>query len=69
VGKPVELFRKTQPDRLGGGRTIAYDVSADGNRFLLVVPEQSAQAQPTVVVLNWFEELRARARTAGSAPR
>ena len=62
VGKPVELFRKGQPDRLGGGRTLAYDVSADGNRFLLVLPEQKQGAQPTVVVLDWFEELKARVR-------
>ena len=60
VGKPTELFRKGQPDRLGGGRTLAYDVSADGNRFLLVVPEQKPGAQPVVVVLNWFEELKLR---------
>jgi Tol biopolymer transport system component len=58
VGTPTELFRKGQPDRLGAGRTLAYDVSADGNRFLLVVPEQKSGAQPTVVVLNWFEELK-----------
>jgi serine/threonine-protein kinase len=62
VGKPTELFRKGQPDRLGGGRTLAYDVSADGNRFLLVVPEQKSGAQPVVVVLNWLEELKARTR-------
>jgi serine/threonine-protein kinase len=66
VGKPMELFRKGQPDRLGGGRTMAYDVSADGNRFLLVLPVQKPGAQPTVVVLDWFEELRARARTPTS---
>ncbi|MBC7791225.1 MAG: protein kinase [Anaerolineae bacterium] len=62
VGKPVELFRKGQPDRLGQGRTLAYDVSADGNRFLLILPESKSGAQPTVVVLNWFEDLRARTR-------
>jgi serine/threonine-protein kinase len=62
VGKPVGLFRKGQPDRLGGGRTLAYDVSADGNRFLLVLPVQKSGAQPTVVILNWLEELRARVR-------
>lgn len=67
VGKPVELFRKGQPDRLGSGRTLAYDVSADGERFLLVVPQQNPGAQPTVVVLNWVEELRARSATARSS--
>ena len=63
------LFRAAQPDRLGGGRTLAYDVSADGNRFLLVVPEQRSGAQPTVVVINWFEELKVRARAAGGTAR
>ena len=67
VGKPMELFRKGQPDRLGGGRTMAYDVSADGSKFLLVVPEQKNGSQPIVVVLNWFEELKARALASGRA--
>jgi serine/threonine-protein kinase len=66
-GPPTELFRKTQPDRLGGGRTYTYDVAADGNRFLLVVPIQNAGAQPTVVALNWFGELRERSRSKASA--
>ena len=69
AGKPVLLFRAAQPDRLGGGRTLAYDVSADGNRFLLVVQEQRSGAQPTVVVINWFEELKVRARAAGGTAR
>jgi len=64
VGTPTELFRKTAPDRLGGGRTMAYDVTRDGTRFLLVVPEQRSGAQPTVVVLNWSEELKARVRAS-----
>jgi eukaryotic-like serine/threonine-protein kinase len=63
-GTPVELFRKTQPDRLGGGRTYTYDVAPDGNRFLLVVPVQHARAQPAVVVLNWFAELNSKLRQA-----
>ncbi len=68
VGKATELFRKGQPDRLGGGRTLAYDVSADGNRFLLVVPEQKSGAQPVVVVLDWLEQLKARSsRVSGSS--
>lgn len=68
AGTPIELFRKGQPDRLGSGRTLAYDVAADGNRFLLVVPGQKLGSQPTVVVLNWCEELKARARASGEQP-
>jgi serine/threonine-protein kinase len=57
AGPPIELFRKTQPDRLGGGRTYTYDVAPDGNRFLMVVPIQNPGSQPTIVALNWFTEL------------
>jgi len=37
-----------------------YDVSADGQRFLMLKPTEQAQAAPTQinVVLNWFEELK-----------
>ena len=42
-----------------------YDVSADGQRFLMVKPSEQAQAAPTQisVVLNWFEELKRRVPT------
>jgi serine/threonine-protein kinase len=42
----------------GGGRT--YDVSADGQRFLMIKlePGPPATASSVVVVLNWFEELK-----------
>jgi hypothetical protein len=62
AGRPAELFRKTQVEKLGDGRTYNYDVAADGNRFLLVLPNFRASAEPTVVVLNWFEELAAKSR-------
>ena len=37
-----------------------YDVSPDGQRFLMLKPTEQAQAAPTQinVVLNWFEELK-----------
>ena len=62
AGKPVELFRKTQPDRLGVGRTYTYDVTPDGSRFLLVLPNYRDGLQPAIVVLNWFSELNAKSR-------
>ena len=39
-----------------------YDVSPDGQRFLMLKPSEQAQAAPTQinVVLNWFEELKRR---------
>ena len=42
-----------------------YDVSPDGQRFLMLKPTEQAQAAPTQinVVLNWFEELKRLAPT------
>jgi Tol biopolymer transport system component/predicted Ser/Thr protein kinase len=39
-----------------------YDVSRDGQRFLMLKPSEQEQAAPTQinVVLNWFEELKRR---------
>jgi Tol biopolymer transport system component len=39
-----------------------YDVSSDGQRFLMLKPTEQEQAAPTQinVVLNWFEELKRR---------
>ena len=57
-----------QPYWSGGGvfygRT--YDVSRDGQRFLMVKSVSdpaNASADELVVVLNWFEELKARVPT------
>jgi eukaryotic-like serine/threonine-protein kinase len=42
-----------------------YDVSPDGQRFLMLKPSEQAQAAPTQinVVLNWSEELKRRVPT------
>jgi hypothetical protein len=66
---PVQLFRASLVERLfftsRGGRN--YDVSSDGQR--IVVPslpqaaslaEQAAAPLRIHVVLNWFEEIKAR---------
>lgn len=65
-GQPIALFGGRYPDSPGWTRPRSYDVSRDGERFLLLElpPEQS---RPRInIVLNWFDELRAKAR--GSAP-
>jgi len=45
--------------------TPNYDVSPDGQRFLMLKPTEQAQAAPTQinVVLNWFEELKQKVPT------
>ena len=57
VGTPAVLFRKPDAGRLGAG-TTGYDVTPDGSRFLLVVPVEHSDAQPTVVVLHWADRLK-----------
>jgi hypothetical protein len=58
VGTPTMLFSVPDGGRLSGGRTVGYDVTPDGSRFLLVTPIERPRATPNVVVINWFEELR-----------
>ena len=59
-GPPVALFGGRYPDSPGWTRPRSYDVSPDGERFLLIkLPPE--QARPRInVVLNWFDELRAK---------
>ncbi len=35
-----------------------YDVSADGQRFLMIKREQDLVPTEIIVILNWFEELK-----------
>ena len=51
LGTPVTLFTSKGPAWNG------FDVSADGKRFLAVVPEIVANEQPFTVVLNWTAEI------------
>jgi hypothetical protein len=48
IGAPVTLF--TLPE---GKYWYEFDVTADGQRFLLVDPLQAAGARPASVILNW----------------
>jgi serine/threonine-protein kinase len=59
LGKPRQLF---EGQYLKNGATYArpnYDVSPDGQRFLMLKPVEQKQSGPTEinVVLNWTEEL------------
>ena len=62
AGSPSKVFDGTQYVSSRFGRM--YDVSPDGQRFLMLKPDasskQTAASASLVVVLNWFEELRAR---------
>ena len=57
----MKLFSRTYFDDIGA----QWDVTRDGNRFLMLKPVAASdaagreQARPQIIlVLNWFEELR-----------
>ena len=63
AGKPKVLFSgEYVPAPFG---TANYDVSPDGQSFLMIKPSKETQAAPTQinVVLNWFEELKQKVPT------
>jgi serine/threonine-protein kinase len=60
TGEARVLFAGPYPDNPGWTRPRSYDVSRDGERFLMTkLPK--AQLRPRIaVVVNWFDELRAK---------
>jgi len=59
VGKPRMLFQGAYLRAFGA--QPMYDVSPDGQRFLMIRPsEQTISLTQIVVVQNWFEELKRR---------
>jgi Tol biopolymer transport system component len=62
AGKPKMLF---EGPYIPPSPTFSYyDVSADGQRFLMLKPVQQAQATTQIVVVqNWFEELKQKVPT------
>ena len=64
-GRPRVLFDDPYSPDPGGGNRPNYDVSRDGQRFLMLkpVPQQTTALTQINVVLNWFEELKRRVPT------
>lgn len=59
---PRLLFERHFAEGTAG--TIGYDVSIDGQRFVMIQPTEPEQAATQIhVVLNWFEELKQRVPT------
>jgi serine/threonine-protein kinase len=65
AGKPRMLFEGPYFTTEFPTTTVSYDVSADGQRFLVVKQTEAASrsAEQINVVLNWFEELKRRVPT------
>jgi Tol biopolymer transport system component len=67
VGRPLELFQGLYYVSPTGSPRPQYDVTADGQRFLMLAPAPgtsgSVPRPRMIVVQNWFEELKARVPT------
>ena len=63
IGVPQSLFvtRTKGTSQTGRLSPTQYDVSADGQRFLINTLVEEEGATPIVLVLNWFEELESLA--------
>ena len=60
IGQPVALFGGPYPDNPGWTRPRSYDVSRDGERFLMNRLPADRPPPRIAVVLNWFDELKAK---------
>jgi Tol biopolymer transport system component len=64
AGKPHVLFEGEYGASVFPLTGVAYDVTADGQQFIMVKETEGASAPVQInIVLNWFEELRRRAPT------
>ena len=60
-GKPSLLFKGRFYDSIEAGIPMgSYDVSADGQRFLMIRSAIRQPAKQINVVVNWFEDLKRR---------
>jgi Tol biopolymer transport system component len=60
IALPVALFGGRYPDNPGWTRPRSYDVSKDGERFLMTRLPADRPRPRIAVVLNWLDELRAK---------
>jgi len=59
VGTPVLLFSAPE-DETANRRVTGYDVTADGQRFLMAIPVDRSRSLPIVVITDWLRELTAK---------
>jgi hypothetical protein len=54
---PVTLFQTHRRQPVSSLEVFSYDVSADGQRFLIITKMDEANAAPLSVLLNWASEM------------
>ncbi len=52
-GAPVPLFQASGREQIAGSELVTYDVTKDGQRFLINTQLESAETRPMMLVLNW----------------
>jgi hypothetical protein len=58
VGQPSALFQTPAREPLSAEELFTYDVSPDGQRFLVNTNLGGAIPPPVDIILNWTSELR-----------
>jgi len=56
-GTPAPLFQATPRQPITNAELFVYDVSRDGQRFLINTPVKQSEATPMSVILNWPAKL------------
>jgi Tol biopolymer transport system component len=57
VGSPVALFQTHRRQPVSSQDVFSYDVSGDGQRFLIATKVDETNAAPLSVLLNWASEM------------
>jgi serine/threonine protein kinase len=57
-GAPAELFQANAKQPVSTSEQVSYDVTHDGQRFLVNTRVKNGEVQPMSIVLNWGAELK-----------
>jgi hypothetical protein len=53
AGTPLPLFQANAREQVAGSELVMYDVTPDGQRFLINTQIETPHSQSMMVVLNW----------------
>jgi serine/threonine protein kinase/Tol biopolymer transport system component len=58
AGAPAALFQAHARELIGTSEQVSYDVTKDGQRFLINTQVKNADTHPMSVILNWDAEMK-----------
>jgi hypothetical protein len=53
AGTPLPLFQANAREQVAGSELVMYDVTRDGERFLINTQMETTHSQSMTVILNW----------------